>query len=200
MSFTYALADGTTKEISTPELYVTINSVLGPDSKDIREIKGPLSAAWKIVLVVLAAVALGLAGYFWWRRKKQIAGGFFSGPPPRPAHEAALEALVALESSLGGPAKTFYSRLSDVLRQYIEGRYGVPAMDRTTSELFQEMKRRPAEFSLLAELRDVLGTSDLAKFAKWEPTEEERRRDVGQVRQFVLKTKPVETPLADGES
>ncbi len=193
----YTMTDGTTKEISTPEIPINIKSVLGPDSQDIREIKGPLKAVWKIILIVIGVIALGLAAYLWWRRKKAVAGGFFAGPPPRPAHEIALESLDALEGDLGGPAKIFYSRLSDILRQYIEGRFGVSAMDRTTSELFQEMKRRPAEFSLLAELRGVLDTSDLAKFAKWDPTEEERRHDVGQVKQFVLKTKPMEASKSD---
>lgn len=194
----YTMTDGTTREISTPEIPVNIKSVLGPDAKDIREIKGPLSAAWKLILIAIGIILSGLGGYLWWRRRKLAAGGFFAGPPPRPAHEIALEAIGALESALGEPAKKFYSRLSDILRQYIEGRFGVPAMDRTTSELFQEMKRRPAEFSLLTELRGVLDTSDLAKFAKWDPTEDERRRDVEQVKQFVLKTRPVEIESKDG--
>jgi hypothetical protein len=194
----YQLADGTTREIRTPEIPIHIKSVLTPDSTDIRDIKGLIRSPWEIArIMALILLALVTAWWFWKRRRGSPAAGP-PGPPPRPSHEVALEALDRLEEAMAEPAKIFYSRLADILRLYIENRFQAPALDRTTSELFLEMRRRNVESGLCLEAREILETCDLAKFAKWEAPVDERRRHRDQARQFVLKSAP--RPIAESRA
>ncbi|MGQ0644688.1 MAG: hypothetical protein ACT4O3_04260 [Elusimicrobiota bacterium] len=189
LALSYALADGATRYIQTPPIPVAIKSVLPPDARDIRDIKGAMTDWTKIFLWSLLLAAGGTGGFLLARKFRRDGAAAPPGPPPRPPHEAALEALSALEEALDGPAKTFYSRLSDALRAYVEGRFGIPALDRTTSELFQELRRGNVAPALFPD-RDVLETSDLAKFAKLEPAPEERRLDLQKARDYVLRTRP----------
>lgn len=177
----------------TPEIPVTITSVLTPASKDIRGLKGQLpkvlNERFWVFLGVLGVLGLAAYGVFrhGQRKKRDVER---PGPPPRPAHEIALEALTRLESSLEGPGKEFYSRLSEILRSYLEGRFAVPAMDRTTPEITQAMKHLPLTLDQRMRLREVLENSDLVKFAKFELSGEERLAHLIQIREFVQATLP----------
>jgi hypothetical protein len=185
---------GKTTEVKTPEIPVTIKSVLTPESKDIRGLKGRLKkvANWPVVLILLGVLLVlgGLAGWLRFRPGKAFLKP--KGPPPVPPHLRALEDLQRLEGDLTLPAKAFYSRLTDILRAYLEGAFQTPAMDRTTAEISMELKSLSITMDQRLGLRVVLEDGDLAKFAKLEPTENERLKDFERVRDFVLATKPLE--------
>ncbi|HOW28446.1 MAG TPA: hypothetical protein PK876_08095 [Elusimicrobiota bacterium] len=185
--------DGSLKELQTPAIPIEIVSVLDGRSSDIRDIKGPFARPdglyWMIGLLILS----GAAVMIYLKRKTRSANGILSGPP-RPPHETALEELdrlsVEMEES-GFTAKMFYSRLSDILRVYLENRFGIPSLDRTTSELWQEMKRASLDFQLTGDVRRLLENSDLAKFAKYEPAPEDRCDDLSLAKDIVVRTVPV---------
>lgn len=189
LGFGYSLAGGTTGQVLTPEIPVNIQSVLPPDAADIKEIKGPWPKTvwWGLALFILLCAA-GL-GFYFWRKKEEDGETEEPLPPPRPAHEAALESLAQLENDPGGTAEIFYVRLSEILRTYVQDGFQVPALDRTTAELFQELRRRGWSMDMAMAARDALEISDLAKFAKWEPTEQERRNDLAKVRDFILRSR-----------
>ncbi len=195
IAFRYRGRDGKEKTAATPALPVTVRSVLKPDAKDIHGLKGKLSkvldkAALGILLAALAAV--GLAVLF--LRRKRAAAPAPPGPPPRPAHETALEALSRLEESLTDPAKVYYSRLADILRAYLEGRFQIPSLDRTTGEITAALKAGPFPVDQRMALREVLDNSDFAKFAKGDPEVNERLKDLERVRGFVQDTRPAPAP------
>ncbi|MBK8575418.1 MAG: hypothetical protein IPN90_07010 [Elusimicrobia bacterium] len=193
-----------TVEVKTPEIPVTIKSVLTPESKDIRGLKGYLKKVpnWPVILSLLAFL-LVIGGIVVWVKFGKGKGGRRPppGPPPVAPHVRALEDLRRLEEELTAPAKVFYSQLTDILRAYLEGAFDAPAMDRTTAEIFVELKSLSITIDQRLGLRAVLEDGDLAKFAKLEPTEEERLNDFQRVRDFVLATKPDEENLkADGRA
>jgi hypothetical protein len=184
--------NGQTAEVKTPEIQVTIKSVLTPESKDIRGLKGALKKVpnWPVILTLLAVVLiLGLV-FLWVKFRPGKAGRRPPGPPPVAPHVRALEDLRRLEEELTVPAKLFYSQLTNILRAYLEGAFEIPAMDRTTAEIFVQLKSLSITLDQRVGLRTVLEDGDLAKFAKLEPTEEERLGDFQRVRDFVLATKP----------
>src|SRR5262249_30615438 len=83
----------------------------------------------------------------------------------------------------------FYTRLSDVLRRYLELRYHLPAPEQTTLEFLEQMQRAPQlqpEQQVL--LRDFLERCDLVEFARARPSPEECRTDVERARAFVEQT------------
>jgi len=105
-----------------------------------------------------------------------------------------LEQLLA-ENLLGrGKIKLFHLRISDILRHYIENRFGFKAPERTTEEFLTELSMaRSHKNSLLGShktlLADFLIHCDLVKFAKHEPTIAESEKTVSICREFIEKTK-----------
>jgi hypothetical protein len=114
---------------------------------------------------------------------------------------------------LGLPAESiekgvehFYTRLSDVLRRYLELRYHLPAPEQTTAEFLEAMHRSPQlEREQQAVLRDLLERCDLVKFARVQPSPEECRLAAEMARTFIEQTatngvvisvKPPEPPPA----
>jgi hypothetical protein len=154
-------------------------------------------------LIVLAVLLLAAAGFYYWRKKQGKGILPERKEPPRPAHEVALEALRKLRESdllATGQIKAFYIELSEIVRRYIEGRYFVPALELTTGELMADLK----QVSLASEARDVLRNllemSDLVKFAKYAPANEEHERALQLAESFVETTKLVMAAPVEGRS
>ena len=131
--------------------------------KDIAEIseKFPILPVLILILAALATIA-----FIYFRKNKKVEEKSFK--PSKPPEEIAREALKALKEMKlieKGLIKEYYIRLSDVIRAYIENRYRIFAMDRTTWELFQEMKLKKIERLHADEINDLL--EDDASLEKW---------------------------------
>jgi len=83
----------------------------------------------------------------------------------------------------------FYTRLSDIVRQYLEGQMGLRAPERTTEEFLYEVS---LDQSLSSDHRKLLGAflqeADLVKFAKFQPGAEERMRALEAAEKFVQES------------
>src|SRR5207248_1436644 len=67
------------------------------------------------------------------------------GPPPRPAHEIALERLDRLGAYgflENADNRPFYFAVSEIIRDYLGGRFGFDSLELTTDELMEELTRR----------------------------------------------------------
>ena len=115
-------------------------------------------------------------------------------PPPVPADITALAKLRALAQSdwlAAGKIKEYYSGISEILRAYLEGQYRVPALERTTSELMRDLRKRSdPSVDLQAELQQLLEESDLVKFAKFRPEAAEGAQTLEAAIKFVESTRP----------
>ncbi|MCK5218368.1 LPXTG cell wall anchor domain-containing protein [bacterium] len=158
--------------------------------RDLKSSQGMISTWWFIGLGLLAAAAAG----FWWyyqRRKKLEAAAGITREPSQPPEEAARQRLKALQNSnhlASGESKIYYIELSDILRRYLEGRFNVPAIDRTTHELFRELKATNIKRQEHMVIRNMLERSDMVKFAKALPSENEAHIDWQAVADFVERT------------
>jgi len=126
---------------------------------------------WWWLLLILAAVVGVL--YYLFFRKKNIRQLFRTVPPPEPPHIVALRELSRIRDEKkwqSGKLLDFYSELTETLRKYFEGRFGVSAMEMTTDEIMQHMAGN-SSFSQrhLDLLRQILNIADAVKFAKAEP-------------------------------
>jgi hypothetical protein len=172
--------------------------------KQKRDIVGPVNVqvttlrplAW-LAAAIGAAALIFLAVRLWRRRPRRAME---LAAPSRPAHEIALDALSALEAKglpHQGRFKLFHLELSEILRHYLGERYGMLAMDMTSSELLEDLAKRPTEGLSLSELAWICGQGDLAKFAKGAPTADDCKEALSLVRKNVLRTRPPEiTPGA----
>lgn len=117
-------------------------------------------------------------------------------PPPVPAHLIALEKLEKIAAAASwkqGDIKGFQSDVTYVLREYLENRFGMPALEATTPEITKALKARQLDQD--DHLRQVLATADMVKFAKAVPAEEVHVRSLNQVREFVVATQEKEEPI-----
>lgn len=84
--------------------------------------------------------------------------------------------------------KTFYSGITDALREYISERYGIGAMEMTTAEIFEDMKATDAPKELVDELKDLFERADFVKFAKFVASDEDNATVLPLAVRFVTAT------------
>lgn len=194
--------------LSTEEIAVKVSSVLPADvpDPDIKEIAPPLDLGgtppWVYALVAVGVLALAAAAYYFWRRRRREVEAAIPVIPPHELAFEDLDKLLAEDLIAKGQIKLFYLRLSNILRRYIEGRFGLHAPERTTEEFLEDL-RAGTDFSSEQKslLRRFLLHCDLVKFAKHQPTRDEVDLAVGSCRTFIDETKPLpESPLTPPKS
>jgi hypothetical protein len=188
-------ADATARqEIRTEEVTVAVTSVLpqGEQKPELKEIAAPVEmpAPWWPWVAGGVAVAALLAALFWWRRRRRLQAGVI---PPLAPHEVAyqeLERLLAAGLLERGETKLFYLRLSNLLRYYIEDRFGLRAPEQTTEEFLADLQRnQPFGARQKESLRSFLQHCDLVKFAELQTTREDAEGAVVSCRRFIEETK-----------
>jgi len=200
LEFTLRDAEGRESALVSPELTVQVRSLLGDetDPTRIREVKGavdmPLDPVWMWyaagVLVVAALTALALLT---WRTRLKVAA------PPELPHARALRELselAARQLPQKGLVLDFYVLLSDTVRRYVEGRFGIHAPEQTTKEFLQAARHHPAiredhQRMLAAFMR----AADLVKFAAQRPGRAECEHGLEAARGFVQESRPTSEPV-----
>lgn len=112
--------------------------------------------------------------------------------PIIPAHEIALEKLEALRQSSSwktGNSKEFQEKLTFIIREYLENKYKVPALESTTSEIVKSLNEISFDANYLPSLKNILQIADLVKFAKASPPESIHEEFLDTAVQFVRQTK-----------
>lgn len=85
--------------------------------------------------------------------------------------------------------KTYYSGLTDTLREYIADRFGIDAMEMTTAEIFAQLKGcRDLSPELYNDTRDLFELADFVKFAKHTASEQENADALPTAVRFVTST------------
>ncbi len=156
---------------------------------------------WTLVaLLVLAALAYAAKRIL--ARYGKRFSDMFRPAPPLPPHEAALAALEKLRAQRlwqEGKHKLYYSALTDILRTYIAGRFGVGAMEMTSDEIVEAMRGVELPRKSAMDLAQILREADLVKFAKAAPEADENEAVYRAACDFVEQTKP-EEPAEDEDA
>jgi hypothetical protein len=122
---------------------------------------------------------------------------------PDPAHVIALRELEKLRDEKlwqSGDVKKYYTRLTEVLRQYLENRYRVFSLELTTRETLDALvKTGFKKDGSYNQLKNVLTSADLVKFAKYSPEPSENESVFQESWNFVLATKAESSALTEAE-
>ena len=156
------------------------------------EIKG--YATWGILILLLLLVG-AYALQRWLASRGKGFGDLFKPAPPLPPHVAAIQALEALHNQKlwqNNRHKQYYSGLTDILRTYIAGRWGLGAMEMTSDEIIEAMRQEELPDKARMDLTAILRDADLVKFAKATPEAEQNEADYLKAYYFVEETKLVE--------
>jgi hypothetical protein len=182
-----------------PKLDSLMKALKGPI--DIKPpIEAPITfkeiAPW--IMGSLLVIALLFLVFYSLRRRKNNQG-FFTLPskPKEPAHIIALRELDRIKEEKiwqQGKTKLYYSEITDVLRQYIENRFDIQAMEMTTDETISAFKYRRSlvDEKSFENLRKILTNADLVKFAKYEPLPDDNNMVLVDSYFFINQTKVVE--------
>lgn len=175
--------------------------------KDI--LNNPFSMAdwYPVAALVILILLLLLLIIYLIRRSQQQKPIIRLSRPQKPLlpHEKALAALemikdfeVQNEEVDVDMQKQYFTRLTDILRVYLEERYHIPAMEMTTQQILYALDGQDDK-AMLGELRHLFRTVDLVKFAKH--TAEGTELTVGWllVQRFIDSTKPTPEEIKDNE-
>jgi hypothetical protein len=160
---------------------------------NFKEVLPYLYIGFGVLLLIVAIVFFIL-----YKTKKKV---FFFEKPVEPPHRIALRELDLLKDEKlwqKSEYKIYYSRLTDIIRQYIEARFLINAMEQTTDETIDAFERtKLLDRATFEQLQWLLQTADLAKFAKQIPLPDENDKSMKIAYHIVLSTKPNEMEGTD---
>ena len=142
---------------------------------------------WITVAIVLAGMVF-LFIYLTKHKKKRDVAVVEKKQPKIPAivtARARLEDMRQKESWNNGTPKTYYTELTDIVREYLEGQFHIDAVEMTTDEIKAAVSSINIGERVSSKLFDVLGTADFVKFAKATPTKEQNEKSFGDINNFV---------------
>src|SRR5690554_5255765 len=175
------------------------------DIKDVSTSNQKSSNNWWFWLIIgLPLLGFGIWFYLRWKNNKNS-----NSKDPEVIYTPIEKATIGLknleEKQLieKGAVKDYYSELTDITRTYLEEAVKFPAMENTTAELVDNLRKtaikRKLAFSeeMIVSLEKVLKQADLVKFAKSKPLEFEITNDRNVVEK-TLRTMhgiiPLKTP------
>lgn len=149
-----------------------------------KAIMGQSLLLWGLFLVI-AALLLRIKSHRPITRKVTIY-------PPRPAHEIALGRIIQIRQTADNASpevlRKCFDDLTEVLKTYLQERFGFETAQLTSGEIIQRLNRMDNP-EALRELREVLTTADLVKFADMETTQSDTFRNLNEITAFVGQTR-----------
>ena len=115
--------------------------------------------------------------------------------------QKALSALTQLRTQQlwqKGEIKEYQSRLTYIIREYLENRYEVSALESTTDEIVKNIRSANIDLTDIDSLKRILQVADLVKFAKAKPDESIHDTFMDEAEEFVTRTKL--TPTIEEEN
>ena len=150
------------------------------------------------LLLVLLLAIIALVVYFILRKKKM--GYFFKPKVELPPHVAALQQLDKLKASKiwqRGQEKEYYTELTDILRGYIDRRFGIDAPEMISEDIISAVHLATDTRSATDGLAQILRLADMVKFAKYVPFADENDLSLVNAYLFVNQTKMEERPTLE---
>ena len=189
--------------LKTEPMLLKVNTIVieaEQDIKDIKEIIDVPFSLWDWILVnkvaigiVILIIILAIVGWFIYKRyqnrpveEKEVI------VPKEAADTVALRKLEELEGKKlwqKGEIKEYHSLLSFIVREYIENRFEVRALEQTTDEIIPLIGDIPeVDKTLKSKLHQLLLLADMAKFAKQQPIASENEQAMKNAYQFIDQT------------
>ncbi|MBR5169404.1 MAG: cell wall anchor protein [Muribaculaceae bacterium] len=150
---------------------------------------------WWLWLLGLLLIAAGFWAYF-----KYFKKGVNPLKPSKkrlPPYEEAmlnLQNLKAAQLWQQGQEKEYFTGLTDILRVYIDRRFGINAVEMTSSQIIDTLKRNEETKAVNEQLEMILEIADIVKFANARPLADDNEVAFQRALNFVEATRPVEQP------
>jgi hypothetical protein len=184
----YSMLEVIRVKIAPPDTVTKIFDIIKPYRAPVT-----LGDVLPWVLIVLVVAALVWLAYRYIKKHKASGHETEEIVIPDPAHIIAFRELERLRDEKlwqSGEVKLYYTRLTEILRQYLENRFNVFSLELTTSETLDALyKTGFKKDGTYNQLKGVLTSADLVKFAKYKPEPDEHESVFSDSWNFVNVTK-----------
>ena len=170
-----------TVAVDTTQAFLPINGVIK------QHITAKEVLPWAAIVIVLAAIVY-LIYYLRKHRKVKDKVVVEKKKPSVPAIVTARAKLADMrdnESWNSLKIKDYYTDLTDIAREYLEGQFAIDAVEMTTDEIMAEVNALNLQDFVKMKLQETLITADLVKFAKANPSKDENEQSFKDINLFV---------------
>lgn len=199
----FSNANGMVDTIFSDSILITVSTLPVDTSKAFKAIKAPIDvpytlgefAPYLIGGAVLIAAIAAIVYYIRQRRKNRKPKVIERPKPKDPAHVWARKELKKLEEEKlwqKDEIKAYYSRLTDILRLYLEYRYKWFALESTTERIREDIGSYEINEDAREILLTILNEGDLVKFAKRIPMPDLNAKVMEKAYRFIELTEPKE--------
>ncbi len=192
--------------VYTQALTLNVSNIAVDTSLNIKDIKPILEVnytwidwikdnVYTIITVLAAIIVLIIIVYYIRKKLKNKPIEIIPEAPKLPPHIVAIEKLDKLKNEKlwqEGKLKLYHSSLTDILREYIENRFKMQAMEQTTDEILYGFRNVAIDEESKGKLKQILFLSDLVKFAKEHPLPNENEMSMSNAYDFINGTKKEE--------
>lgn len=195
LKYTKSANDTNTYEFGTNLIDIYVQGVSIDTTTAYRDIKSPIkqnftfeeSVPYIGILLILAGIIsliILLVRHF---RKKENEDEEHEKPKV-PAIITAREKLSQLKDAnlwQSGKLKEFYTDLTDIVREYLEGQFNIEAIEMTSDEILTEVRKIDLDSNTFSKLQDTLITADFVKFAKANTTAAQNEESFSNIDTFI---------------
>jgi hypothetical protein len=146
---------------------------------------------WWLILLILLLIAIVVYVILMKKKNRPILGRKERVLTP---YEIAVNSMSRLRQQKlweQGMEKEYFTVLTEILRKYLEGRFGVNAMEMTSREIIQTLAQNPETKDKREYVRQILDVADFVKFAKMRPLTSDSIQSFENAMRFIEETKPV---------
>jgi len=189
----------------TKALMLEVSNVTIEAEADIKDIKSINETAfsfkeffkiyWPYFVGGLVLIGLIVFLIYYFKNKPKVEKIKEIIKPSIPPHITAIEALKQLEvKKLWQQDKTkeYYSELTHILRQYLEHRFEIHALEQTSDEIITALRYTEIDEAEKRRLIKVLMIADMVKFAKEKPVASENEMVIKEAQIIIENTKLIE--------
>lgn len=206
--FKFRINDDTNGFFTEP-LLLSVGTVAVDTSLAIKDIKPPYDESYNfldwikdnmyVVYGTLVAILIVLLVIYIIRYFKKVKPPMVVIEVPKiPAHIIALEKLEKLKNEKlweDGKLKLYHIMLTEIVREYIENRFKIQALEQTTEEILYGFRNVAIDEESGMKLKKLLILADLVKFAKEQPLPNENELSLTNAYDFINGTKKEDITL-----
>lgn len=197
ISITYAesVRDSIRRTLRTEEQELYVSTVAVDTTQAFRPIKGVMKQGitakeffqWTGVLIAVIGIIF-LILYLLKKNKNKVVEKVEKPKPTIPAIVTAREKLAEVKTNEAwntSNTKEFYTDITGIAREYLEGQFDIDAVEMTSDEIIDSVKSLNFSGKSFDRFRDTLVNADLVKFAKANPTADQNKQAFNDVNSFV---------------
>lgn len=188
--------DSTLQSVQSDSLQIRIHKLNVKVEEDIKDIKPPVRIPFdwfSLIIWILVGLAILIIAYFLYKKyfRKKAVKKVSKPQIILPPHEQALMKLDQLDREQlwqKGFVKEYHTRITEIIREYFEKRFNLPALELPTSEQIEYLKHIPEAKEIISLTESFLTNADLVKFAKFVPMDGVNSEMMKQAIEIVNRT------------